>query len=313
MKLQQLRCLLAVVDASFNITLAAERLFATQPGVSKTLAQLEEELGFPLFERRGRVLIGLTNPAREVVNRARKVLREIENIKTVAADWRLEDQGRLCIATNSLLARYLLPSVLRRFRERYPRIAIDIRLGRHEQLAHWLERGEADVALACGSIAGFEALTRFDCESLPYQLHLPVNHPLTLSQGDVTPAELAAYPLWIFDHEGSQRLCAELATALGPIAQYQLCSDITLLHEQVTHGTAIGLCPMAASSAPPSSATIIRTTAFPPLKNWVALKNDAVLRRHTMNLILQLCPQLTEREILGHMGAEDYKTIMYYI
>src|SRR5262245_60755948 len=118
MKLQQLRYLLAIVDCGLNITAAAERLHTSQPGVSKQLKLLEDELGLQLFVRKGRSLADLTHAGRDVVDRARRVLQEIQGIKRLGRTLYEEEEGSLAIATTHTQARYVLPPVIKRFRGR---------------------------------------------------------------------------------------------------------------------------------------------------------------------------------------------------
>ncbi len=122
MKLQQLRYLLAIVDNGLNITAAAERLFTSQPGVSKQLKLLEEELGLQLFTRKGKSLDSVTTAGEQVVERARLIMQEVENIRSLASDYYQEEQGSLSIATTHTQARYVLPAIIGEFRERFPQV-----------------------------------------------------------------------------------------------------------------------------------------------------------------------------------------------
>ena len=118
MKLQQLKYLIAIADNGLNITAAAERLYTSQPGVSKQLKLLEDELGMQLFTRKGKSLGGITPAGEMVIERARVIMREVDNIRSLAAEYFEEQEGSLSIATTHTQARYVLPEVIAGFRER---------------------------------------------------------------------------------------------------------------------------------------------------------------------------------------------------
>ena len=120
MNLQQLRYLCAIVDHGLNVSVAAEALFTSQPGISKQIRQLEDELGVPIFVRQGKRLAALTAGGEVIVATARRALQELSNLKRVGAEFKGEDTGTLAIATTHTQARYVLPPVLKRFAERYP-------------------------------------------------------------------------------------------------------------------------------------------------------------------------------------------------
>ena len=145
MKLQQLRYLVAVHENGLNITAAARQLHTSQPGVSRQLKLLEEELGFQLFEREGRALTRTTAAGEEIISRASSILREMQNIRRTSADLRKADGGTLSIATTHTQARYVLPQVIRVFRQKYPEGAFALHQGTSEQIAEW-SRATASIS-----------------------------------------------------------------------------------------------------------------------------------------------------------------------
>jgi LysR family transcriptional regulator, cys regulon transcriptional activator len=122
MKLQQLKYLLAIADNGLNITAAAERLYTSQPGVSKQLKLLEEELGLQLFTRKGKSLDRVTDAGLRVIGRARVIMQEVEQIRSFATEYFREEEGTLSIGTTHTQARYVLPKIVQEFRRRYPRV-----------------------------------------------------------------------------------------------------------------------------------------------------------------------------------------------
>jgi LysR family cys regulon transcriptional activator len=157
--LKQLKYLVGIADSGLNITSAAERLYTSQPGISKQLKQLEAELGVQLFTRKGKSLAAITPAGREVIARARKILREVGNISSLASDLTAELDGTLSIATTHTQARYVLPEVIRAFRERYPRVDLELHQGTSEQIAELISTNKVDFAIATGSQDLFSHLT----------------------------------------------------------------------------------------------------------------------------------------------------------
>ena len=148
MKLQQLKYLLAIADNGLNITAAAEKLYTSQPGVSKQLKLLEEELGVQLFARKGKSLDSVTAAGQQVIDRARVIMQEVENIRSLAAEVYLEQEGSLSIATTHTQARYVLPEIITEFRERFPNITLDLHQGTSEQIADMVAANKIDFAIA---------------------------------------------------------------------------------------------------------------------------------------------------------------------
>ena len=144
MKLQQLKYLLAIVDNGLNITAAADRLYTSQPGVSKQLKLLEEELGLQLFTRKGKSLEGTTAAGHQVIERARLIMQEVENIRNLASDYYQEEEGTLSIGTTHTQARYVLPEVVKAFRQFYPSVNLNLHQGTSEQIADMVAAKEID-------------------------------------------------------------------------------------------------------------------------------------------------------------------------
>lgn len=147
MTLTQLRYLVAIADAELNITLAASRVHATQPGLSKQLKQLEDELGFLLFVRKGRSLESVTPAGTEVIARARAVLAEANNIRTYAANQRRESQGQLILTTTHTQARFVLPPAVAAIKQAYPQVSVHLQQAGEADALDRLNQGDADIAI----------------------------------------------------------------------------------------------------------------------------------------------------------------------
>ena len=147
MNLQQLKYLCAIVDHGLNVSDAAEALYTSQPGISKQVRQLEDELGLQVFVRQGKRLSALTPAGEIVVATARRALREVANLKRIADEFRAEDQGTLAIATTHTQARYVLPKVLSAFAAKYPKVRVVLVQGNPSQVAEHTAAGEVDVGI----------------------------------------------------------------------------------------------------------------------------------------------------------------------
>src|ERR1700733_2810317 len=214
MKFQQLRYLVAVHENGLNITAAARQLHTSQPGVSRQLKLLEEELGFQLFEREGRALTRTTDAGEEIISRAASILREMQNIRRTSAELRKSDGGTLSIATTHTQARYVLPQVIRAFRLKYPKVRLHLHQGTSEQIAEMVARDRVDFAIATGSEELFPHLVRLPVYRWHRAVVVPRGHPLA-SAGKLTLKKLAEYPIvtYVFSISGRSSLPALFETA----------------------------------------------------------------------------------------------------
>jgi len=208
MKLQQLKYLLAIVDNGLNITAAADRLYTSQPGVSKQLKLLEEELGMQLFTRKGKSLHGITDAGTQIIERARLIMQEVDNIRSVASDYYQEEQGSLSIATTHTQARYVLPDVIREFRSRYAKVSLNLHQGTSEQIADMVAANEIDFAIATGSRRLFSSLLLVPSYHWDRKIIVPKGHPLTRLERKLTLHDLAEFPLvtYVFSFGGQSSL-----------------------------------------------------------------------------------------------------------
>jgi DNA-binding transcriptional LysR family regulator len=195
MTLTQLRYLIAIADSGLNITLAAERVHATQPGLSKQLRQLEDELGFQLFVRKGKSLDAVTHAGQHVLERARTILAEAANIRSIAANLRNEARGELRIATTHTQARFALPPAIGALNQRYPQVSVHLQPGRDAEVLAQLEARRVDLAVV--SSAGAPPAVGIALPAYRWQrvILAPQGHPLTKRKKLPTLDELATLPL----------------------------------------------------------------------------------------------------------------------
>ena len=179
MNLQQLKYLCAVVDNGLNVSEAAEALYTSQPGISKQVRQLEDELGVRVFVRQGKRLASLTPAGEVVVATARRALREIGNLKRVADEFRAEDAGVLAIATTHTQARYVLPKVVSQFAARFPKVRLVLHQGNPLQVAAQTSAGEVDIGIATEALAEDPNLVTLPCYQWNRGVLVPKGHALT--------------------------------------------------------------------------------------------------------------------------------------
>ncbi len=300
MKLQQLRFLATVAQSDLNITSAATKLYTTQPAVSKQLRQLEDELGFKIFVRHGRALSKITPPGERVIDCAVRVLREIHNIKGISTDFKDDSAGTLSIGTTHTQARYVLPPVIKEFRERYPKVQFNLLQGTSEQIAEMAQNGRIDLAIATGSSAQFDKFVLLPCYRWHRQVIVPHGHPLT-SVGLLTLEALAAHPIvsYVFSFSGPSSLTdAFVARNLRPnIALAARDADVIKTYVRLGIGVGI-IANMAIDPVEDADLAVIEAShLFPIHTTWVGFDRSALLRRYMYDFIGLLAPQLTRRVI----------------
>ena len=175
MNLQQLKYLNEIVRCNLNISDAAAALYTSQPGVSKQIKLLEEELGIDIFVRNGKRIVAVTEPGKAVVGIAQRVLRETENLRQVGQEFRQQDSGELTIATTHTQARYALPPVVKAFTLRYPGVKLGLHQGSPTQIAEQVLSGEVDIGIATESLALYDELVTLPCYEWHHCVVVPPN------------------------------------------------------------------------------------------------------------------------------------------
>lgn len=303
MKLQQLKYLLAIVDNGLNITAAAERLYTSQPGVSKQLKLLEEELGMQLFARKGKSLHRITRAGNQVVERARLIMEEVDNIRSLAADLYKEEEGTLTIAATNTQARYVLPDILRQLRHQYPKVRLNIHQGTAEQIAQMMLSNEIDFAIGSGSgkDEAFDNMLRLPGYQWDRIILVPNDHPLTRLERPVSLHDLADYPLvsYVFSFENDDSLRDRfLAEGLEANVVFT-ARDPDVIKTYVRMGLGIGiLAGMAYEPEDRHSLTAIAANGvFPRSLAWIGIRRNTMLRCYMSDFLRLLAPHLSEDQI----------------
>lgn len=299
MTLQQLRFLLGVVDSGLNITAAAERLHTSQPGISKQIKQLEAELGVQLFTRHGKLLSAITPSGEQIVERARRILREVENIRTLASEVSDEQTGTLAIATTHTQARYVLPDVIKAFRERYPEVSLELHQGTSEQIAELIDANRVDVAIATGSLNLFGAMTILPCFHWRRVALVPSDHELARSTAPFDLPTLARYPLvtYVFAASGESSFKrAFAAEGLEPNIVFT-ARDADVIKTYVRVGMGVGVVAPMAYECEKDLVALDLQDLFPRLTTWLGFRRDAVIKRYMADFAKLFAPHLTDRLI----------------
>jgi LysR family cys regulon transcriptional activator len=300
MKLHQLRYLVAVVENGLNITAAAQRLHTSQPGVSKQLKLLEDELGFQIFMREGRALTRITPIGQQVVERAQRILAEIKSIKRLSEDLRNEAGGSLSIGTTHTQARYVLPEVIRVFRERYPDVELHLHQGTSEQIAEMLERDQIDFAIATGSQEMFPDTTLLPIYRWHRAVAVPRGHPLTREKR-LTLKALAKHPIisYSFSFTGPSSL-NEIFAAAGLEPRIALTArDADVIKTYVRLGLGVGIVASVAIE-PAADSDLVAIDAshiFPTHTTWVGFRRDTLLRKYMYEFLQALGGHLDRRSV----------------
>ena len=301
MKLQQLKYLLAIVDNGLNITAAADRLYTSQPGVSKQLKLLEEELGLQLFARKGKSLNRITRAGEQVVRRARRIMEEVDQIRSLASDFYQEEEGTLTIAATNTQARYILPDILRELRQQYPKVRLNLHQGTSDQIADMMTGNDIDFAIASGSEDRFEDLLRLPGYQWDRIILVPKDHELARLDRQVTLRDLAQYPLvsYVFSFENDQSL-REVFKSEGLDANVVFTArDSDVIKTYVRMGLGIGIVAgMAFESGDRQTLTAIPVKGiFPRSTTWIGLRRNTMLRCYMADFLRLFAPHLTDDQI----------------
>lgn len=297
MTLQQLRYLLGIADSNLNITSAAEKLHTSQPGISKQLKLLEQELGIQLFTRKGKSLAAITPAGHEVIGRARRIMREVENIRSLASDLSSEQEGTLSIATTHTQARYVLPEVVQEFRSRYPNVSLELHQGTSEQIAELVDSNSVDFAIATGSYNLFPDLVLLPCYHWERIVVVPKGHPLALKTSKLTLNDLSEYPLvtYVFSLTGESSFKQAFSDEdLEPDVVFT-ARDADIIKTYVRMGMGVGVV-AAMSWECQDKDDLVAIDAhglFPQSTTWIGFRRDTVLRGYMVDFAELLAPHLS--------------------
>src|SRR5688572_14601984 len=310
MKLQQLRCLTEVVRRGLNVSEAAEALHTSQPGVSKQIRALEDELRIQVFARHGKRLVSVTEPGKAVVAIAERILAEAQNLRRAGEEYANDQLGTLTIAATHTQARYALPKSVAAFKRKYPKVELVIHQGNPTQICEQVLSGEADMGVATEMIAQVPELVSLPVYQWNRCVVVPARHPLLKAQ-PLTLERLAEYPIVTYDFAFANRSLVQKAFEARSLNPHVVLSaqDSDVIKTYVELGLGVGI--LAKMAFDPKRDLALRAIdashLFESSTTRLGIKRGAYLRRYAYDFIELFAPQLArgtiERAVRGEEGS----------
>ena len=297
MKLQQLRCVYQIVQNDFNISKAAEFLHTSQPGVSKQIQLLEDEVGIKIFQRNGKRLTGLSDAGNDLYKSISEIIREVSNIKNISHEHENDDTGSFTIATTHTQARYKLPKVVKAFVKKYPKIDLNIHQGDPSQVTEQILKGDADVGIATESIGHNANIICIPCYSWNRVLVFPKNHALS-SIKEITLQNIASYPMITYDYAftGSTIVSKVFKEAnISPnIMLTAIDADVIKTYVELNLG--VGLIAEMAYDKNKDSALESKDVShlFPTSTTYIGIRKETFVRGYVYEFIKMFTPDITD-------------------
>jgi len=301
MKLQQLRYIWEVAHHDLNVSATAQSLFTSQPGISKQIRLLEDELGVEVFARSGKHLTHVTPAGEAILQTAGEVLRKVESIKQVAQEFSNEKKGDLSIATTHTQARYALPGVIKSFIDRYPEVSLHMHQGTPMQISELAADGTVDFAIATEALDLFSDLVMMPCYRWNRCILVPRDHPLT-QVSQLTLEDVAAHPIvtYVFGFTGRSKLDEAFADqGLSPKVVFT-AADADVIKTYVRLGLGIGIVAAMAYDEDIDSdlVTLDASHLFASSVTKIGCRRGTFLRGFMYDFIQDFAPHLT-RELIA--------------
>lgn len=313
MNLHQFRFVQEAVRQNLNLTETAKALFTSQPGISKAILELEDELGVEIFARHGKRLKRVTEPGRAVLRSIEVIMGEVNNLKRIGEEFSKQDVGTLSIATTHTQARYVLPESVAQLRRRFPKVNISLHQGTPEQVAQMVIEETADVGLATEALEGFDALVSLPCYEWYHVAVMPAAHPLARSER-LTLDQLALEPLISYHPSFTGRTRIDEAFAarrLKPSVVLEAI-DADVIKTYVRLGLGVGIvAEMAMREDPPGGDLVARPVGHLFGRNVarIAFKRGAYLRNFVYAFAESLSDRLSRPLLLKAIAGQgdDYQ------
>lgn len=306
MNFQQLRSIREAARRGYNLTEVANVLFTSQPGVSRQIRELEEELGVEIFERNGKRLTGLTDPGKGILPIIERLLLEAENLRQAGEEYSGETKGTLTVATTHTQARYVLPEVVQSFRSAFPEVRVALQQSSPEHIAEWVLSGKADIGIATEGLSRFDDLISFPCYSWNHMIVVPEGHPL-LELDSIGLEQLASHPLITYDlgFTGRSHIDAAFKKAGFTTDIVLTAMDSDVIQKYVSLGLGVGIvAAMAVEHGREKGLRPIDAThLFAPNVTRLAVRRGAYLRSYTYDFILRFAPELRLADIEAAMSV----------
>ena len=302
MNFQQLRTIRELTRHGFNLTEVAAVSHTSQPGISRQIRDLEDEIGVLIFERSGKRITGLSEPGQTILRIVNRLLVEADHLQRASADYVTSTSGVLTIAATHTQARYALPQVVLGFRAAFPDVRIALQQSTPEHIAKWVLSGAADIGIATEGLGDFPDLVSFPCYRWSHQAIVPVGHPLLApGRAALTLADLADFPLVTYDHGFTGRRHIDQAFAGAGLRPNVVLTamDSDVIKQYVGLGLGVGLVASMAFDAgrDPGLRALDAGQLFTASTTRLAVRRGACLRSYTYEFIRHFAPHLTRREI----------------
>ncbi len=312
MKLQQLRYIWEVAHHDLNVSATAESLFTSQPGISKQIRLLENELGLPIFARNGKQLTEVTPAGELIIKLAGEILAKVEKIKRIAEEYIDENSGTLAIATTHTQARYALPGVVKTFMARYPRVALTMHQGTPVQISDLAARGVTDIAIATEALELFDNLVMLPCYRWNRCILVPKKHPLT-EKDNLSLEDIAGYPLitYVFGFTGRSKLDEAFARQKLKPKVALTAVDADVIKTYVRLGLGVGIVAKLAYD-PENDTDLVALDAsqlFGDSVTKIGLRRDMFIRGFIYDFIEFFAPHLTRDVVAQAMKLRDKQEI----
>jgi len=298
--LRQLHYLNGIADAGFNISRAAAALHTSQPGISKQMQMLEQEIGVDILVRRGNRIVGVTEPGQAILEVARRMLHDAENLKRIGEDYTQQTVGRLVLATTHIHARYVLRTVIRDFIRRHPDVRLALRQGSPAQTARMVASGEADIGISSEPPEPIPELVTLPCLKLERSVMTPRRHPL-LAEKRLTLRAIARHPIITLDQSfvgGYAVLRAFEAAGIKPNIVLSAI-DADVIKSYVELGLGIAILPTVAyePGRDRNLRAIDARRLFDPTITRIEIRRDIYLREYMYDFIAMLAPRLSRQSV----------------
>lgn len=309
MKLQQLRYIWEVARHDLNVTATAESLYTSQPGISKQIRALEDELGMQIFHRSGKHLTEITPVGAEIIAVAGEIMDRVETIRRAALEFSDEQRGSLAIATTHTQARYVLPAIIKTFIQKYPDVALHMHQGTPVQISEQASRGEVDFAIATEALELFENLVMMPCYRWNRSVIVPFEHPLAKAE-TLTLEALAGYPLvtYVFGFTGRSQLDRAFnAQGLVPRVVFT-AADADVIKTYVKLGLGVGIVASMAFDPTLDDGLVALDAShlFEDSVTNIGFRKSTFLRTYMFDFIKLFAPHLDRELVQAAMNARDH-------
>lgn len=307
MKLQQLRYIWEVAHHDLNVSATAQSLYTSQPGISKQIRLLEDELGVEIFSRSGKHLTHITPVGQAIIEQAGEILRKVESIKQAADEFRDEKSGSLSIATTHTQARYALPAVIDSFISRYPEVSLHMYQGSPIQIAEMAANGEVDFAIATEALDLFSDLVMLPCYRWNRSVVVPADHPLVAKEF-LTLADVAAHPIvtYVFGFTGRSKLDEAFQHEGLEAKVVFTATDADVIKTYVRLGLGIGIIADMAHdiNEDPDLIALDASHLFAPSTTMIGCRRGTFLRGFMYDFIELFAPHLNRDLVNDAFAAE---------